>query len=385
MPYLFLLLLPLAIILSWCLTIFIRLQNQVDKKLTKKLQSTYLTGLNYLLDNKPDKFVDNFIKVIQIDKDTFEAHLALGIVFRRQGEFERAIHIHQSLVAKPQLTRQLRIEAMLELGKDYLCAGMLDRAEGLFLEVVELGEQVKDALSYLLDIYQQEKNWLLAIATAEKIRRSIKQDMRPAIANYYCELALQAKQRAESSSVVYKYLEKASEIDSKSVRASLLLAELEMRAQNYLAAIKLYLGVKRQDIAYLTEVIEPLAICCRQLNREKDLISYLHEFYNLLPNPRFAVAIARHMQSKAAYDFLLEQIQLHPSLQGIIALFKIKSTLQPEFQSDLIVINQLLEKFYQTKASYQCVKCGYKDKALTWLCPSCRTWNTVKPINQLEI
>lgn len=186
----------------------------------------YLLGLNFLLNEEPDKAVDVFIKMLEVDSDTVETHLALGSLFRRRGEVDRAIRIHQNLIARPHLDKQQRIQALMALGQDYMRAGVLDRAERIFLEVVENGSETGPSLHYLLDIYQQEKAWDQAVLIARKIAVSTGEAMQSNIAHYYCELALEARM-ANDNDLARRHLRKALTIDKKCVRASLLQGDLE--------------------------------------------------------------------------------------------------------------------------------------------------------------
>jgi len=147
------LLLPLAALSGW-LAARRRQENSVSDP---TFPSDYFKGINYLLNEQPDKAVDVFIKMLEVDTDTVETHLALGSLFRRRGEVDRAIRIHQNLIARPNLTKSQRIESLRELGQDYLRAGVLDRAENLFLELTGMGED--ECFVYLLEIYQQQREW----------------------------------------------------------------------------------------------------------------------------------------------------------------------------------------------------------------------------------
>ncbi len=147
------------------------------------LPRDYFIGLKYLIDEQPDKAVDIFIKMLEVNSDTVETHLALGGLFRRRGEVNRAIRIHQNLIARPQLVKGQRVQALSELAQDYMRAGVLDRAENLFLELLELDKGNEANFRYLLHIYEQQKDWEQAITIARKLH-----NMQPAIAHYYCEL-----------------------------------------------------------------------------------------------------------------------------------------------------------------------------------------------------
>ncbi|MCK5360007.1 MAG: lipopolysaccharide assembly protein LapB, partial [Gammaproteobacteria bacterium] len=162
-PVWLLLLLPLAAISGWIAS---RQDERIrSRKCGADIPSDYFKGLNLLLNEQPDKAIEVFIKVLEVDSETVETHLMLGNLFRRRGEIERATRIHQNLIARPKLDRYQCSQALFELAQDYLKAGLLDRAENLLLEYAEVEKDPEPALRQLLYVYQQEKEWDQAIAT----------------------------------------------------------------------------------------------------------------------------------------------------------------------------------------------------------------------------
>src|SRR5688572_10977069 len=232
---LWLLLIFIAIFSAWYLGYRSRQENGNPQKLN--LPRDYLIGLNFLLNEEPDKAVDIFIKMLEVDSETVETHLAVGKLFRRRGEVDRAIRIHQNLIARPQLDKNYREQSLFALGQDYLSAGVLDRAERIFLELAEVKSFAASALHALLDIYQQEKSWENAISTAKKLAQASKKSMHLGIAHYYCELAetVFAKGQIEQAN---QYVKEALDSDQECVRASLLLARFEMHKNDYKSALR---------------------------------------------------------------------------------------------------------------------------------------------------
>lgn len=385
MPPWLLLLLPLAAISGWWAA------RRAQLRLTDanaSLPRDYFVGLNYLLNEQPDKALDIFIKMIDVDSDTVETHLALGNLFRRRGEVERAIRIHQNLIARPHLGKQYRIQALLELGQDYLRAGVFDRAEKLFLEVVEMGEQTTPSLQYLLDIYQQEKDWEQAIKIAQQLERSSNQDMQPVIAHYYCEIAERAWQH-KNIEQVERYIKRALAVDRNCVRASLLEAESEMVATRYKSAIRACKRIKTQDPDFLIEAIPLLMTSYERLHDEVGAVNYLRQC--LEEHPRisivliFAEQLQRTQSSRVAADFLAEQLRRRPSIRGLANLIELHlMNVDSSARDSLTVLRNLMEQLLQGKPNYQCRHCGYTAKMLSWQCPSCKEWNAVKPIHGLE-
>ena len=269
MPLLFLLL-PVAAICGWYAGR--RVSRKQSPRLPYTIHRDYFKGLNYLINEQPDKAVDVFIKLLEVDSDTVETHLALGSLFRRRGEVDRAIRIHQNLIARPQLAKQHRLHALSELGQDYLRAGVLDRAERLFLELVELGEGNQSSLRFLLRIYQQEKDWHKAIEIAHKLQTP-SEPMHSIIAQYYCELAEQMIKKGRVDQIL-NYLKRAQAIDHSCVRASLIRARLEYDTQRYKESIRCYKRVIDQDPDYISEIVAPLSECYQELAEEEKLVTY---------------------------------------------------------------------------------------------------------------
>src|SRR5205085_5568566 len=190
---------------------------------SRSLPRSYFKGLNFLLNEQPDKAIEAFIEVVKVDPETIELHFALGSLFRRRGEYDRAIRMHQNLLERADLADDQRVTALAELGQDYLKAGILDRAEEVFKKL-EKSAQAAAARTHLLEIYEQEKDWNRAI----EMQRSLDADPRE-LAQYYCELA--ASEAASSRpDAARKHLEAALEANRKCVRASLQLGDLEKDA-----------------------------------------------------------------------------------------------------------------------------------------------------------
>nr|WP_232220581.1 lipopolysaccharide assembly protein LapB [Legionella tunisiensis] len=255
-----------------------------EKGFDNRLSREYVVGLNYLLNEQPDKAVDVFIKLLEVDSETVETHLALGSLFRRRGEVDRAIRIHQNLIARPQLSLVERKEALMALGQDYMSAGVFDRAERIFLEVVEQGGSRETySLQGLLAIYQQEKAWEKALEVIKKLELSLGQSMHMQAAHYYCEIANQAL-KSNSVDKAQNAIKQALIIDKMSVRASLMQASLDMQNARYKQAIRSLKRVPQQDPEFLSEIIEPLVICHRELDAMDECVEYLQQ--TLVEHPR---------------------------------------------------------------------------------------------------
>ena len=376
------LLLPVAAASGWFAARRSRLRATPGR--SGDLSSDYFRGLNYLLNEQPDKAIEVFIKMVEVDSDTVETHLALGNLFRRRGEVDRAIRIHQNLIARPTLNRDQRAQALLELGEDYMKAGLFDRAENLFLELTELNSHTERALRHLLDIYQQEQDWEKAIEIARRLEVISGTPMHDVVAQYYCELAQRALQDRDSGLALHN-IKRALTFDRNCARASILLGELEVAKGDCKAAIRAYRKVADQDIEYLPEVIKPLRICYRDVGQTDAYDAFLRESLQHYDGISPILALAEEIRARdgeqAAVDFVIEQLRRRPSVRGLRWL--INQSLDQsagEARDTLTILHDLATKLLEGKAVYECHRCGFAGKQLHWQCPSCKSWNSVKPI-----
>ena len=363
--------------------------RDTDNPNNSPLARDYFTGLNYLLNEEPDKAVDVFIKVLDVDNNTVETHQALGNLFRRRGEVARAIRIHQNIIARPNLGSEQRVQALLALGRDYMSAGVFDRAERLFLEVVDMGgAQTINGLRSLLDIYQQERSWEQAISIAQRLENAGDESKHIEISHYLCELAIQARNKS-SNELCRKYLKRALSINKNCVRASMLLAELEMQEGRYKAALKSFKRAQQQDPDFIHEMIEPLIQCYEHLGNESDLLDYLKNSLDDYPSASVALSVAQRIRqqfgNEAAIDFLIDQLRKYPSLRGLRCLIQLHlDGIEGKVKEKLEVLKDLTDKLLESKPIYRCSSCGFAGKAMRWFCPGCKSWGHVKPIHGLE-
>lgn len=380
------LLLPIAAFSGWYLA---RRQDAPSKKRIYKPAHEYFLGLNYLLNEQPDKAVDVFIKLLEVDSETVETHLALGSLFRRRGETDRAIRIHQNLIARPQLLPHQKTAALMALGQDYMRAGFFDRAEKIFKELAKnKGKHQVESLEKLIEIYQREKEWTACIETSKKLESITGTKLDVQVAHYYCEWA-EISLSLKNYHDVYQYLKNAFYADKNSVRASLLLGKLEQDKKNYKAAIKAFKQIKKQDPDYLSEVIDPLIFCYQQIKKETECVVYFKETMQEYPRVPFLFFLASQIKQnigvEQALDFLAEQLEKHPSVKGINQLIAWHlETTYGKVRTKLQVLYDMTNKLLSDKPIYRCIQCGFGGKHLHWLCPSCKEWSTMKPIHGLE-
>lgn len=343
----------------------------------------YFIGLNYLINEQPDKAVDVFIKLLDVDRDTIETHLALGSLYRRRGEVDRAIRIHQNLISRSQLADSQRIQALHELAQDYLRAGVLDQAERIFLQLVDENKEVISSLRYLMSIYQQQKDWSQAIKIAQDLEQATCEPMKPIIAHYHCEIADLHFQKNKLQDADDTYTQ-ALHIDKNCVRASLASAKIAMLREDYEEAIQNFKRVKIQDADYLSETIPPIRMCYERLAKIDDLIAYLQECLAQHPRVAIMIAISEYLQqqqgNRAAINFIAQQLHRHPSLRGLDRLIDLYFTIsEGDAKDKLLLLRSLVATLLAEKPSYRCIDCGFATSTLYWLCPGCKHWNTVRP------
>lgn len=349
----------------------------------------YFQGLNYVLNEQPDKAIEIFCKMMEVDNETLETHYALGNLFRRRGEVDRAIRIHQNLIARPNLDQRQRALALLELGLDYMRAGLFDRAEHLFKELVELRLHLRPAQENLLAIYEQEKDWRNAIEVARQLQRHTPQDIHIVIAQYHCELAEHAVRENHASEAI-THINQAFAADPDCVRASLLLGGIEAQAGRWKAALKAYNRVVQQDIDYLPEVLTPIQTGYRALHNPEGLYAFLDtlldRYDGVSPVLLMTDLIAERDGEAAAAAFIAEQTRTKPSLRGIARFVELRLPhASDELRESLATVRQLTQGLLASRPTYACSHCGFRARALHWHCPGCQSWATIKPFRGIQL
>jgi lipopolysaccharide assembly protein B len=383
--YLFMLL-PIAALSGW----YIGRRDRPGKLSYRGMEIPldYIKGLNYLLNEQPDKAIDVFIQMLDVNSDTVETHLALGSLFRRRGEVDRAIRIHQNLIARPTLNVEQRTQALNELGQDYMRAGLLDRAEALFKELVESGPHTILALNQLIDIYQQEKDWEKAIEAARLLAIKTGKSQDNVIAHYYCEMAEHELRDNELNKAI-KLIKRALSTDHRCARASILEGDVEVQLGNYKSAIRAYRRIEDQDPDYIPEILESMTSCYRALNRIDDMVIYLHEILERQGGISVMLTLAELLRERegdtVSAEFIARYLEHKPSLRGMDRLIElaIKNIRDPA-KDKLEALKKVTSQLLVNNPVYKCDHCGFHGKTLHWQCPGCKSWNTVKPIQGVE-
>jgi len=382
--YSVLILLPVAAVSGW----FFAKAGPGEYDSNINVHPEYFKGLNHVLNEQPDKAIEVFIKMVEIDSETVETHFALGNLFRRRGEVDRAIRIHQNLIARPALNKEQRSLALLELGMDYMKSGLLDRAEGLFKELIEIDAYATQAFAGLLEIYQQEKDWENAIIVADRLQSNTDFSLNATIAHFNCEIAcLHLEKNKNKAAKVF--LRRALNSDPNCVRASIIEAEIEYRSGKIKNAIRAYKRVEKQDPDYISEIIQPLHICYSDLDKLDELKLYLSEIFEESGGSSTLLALTRMIDEtqgeESAIKTLSSELKKRPTVRGVDQLVEYTvSKANGELLDHLKTIKELTEKLLDGRTSYKCLFCGFDARSLHWQCPGCKKWNTVKPIQGVE-
>jgi lipopolysaccharide biosynthesis regulator YciM len=383
-PEIIFLLLPVAAFSGWLLGR--KGHKNRSHKVRKEVSDQYFKGLNYLLSDQDDKAIDLFIKISEFSEDTIEVQFALANLFKKRGEVDRAIRIHQNLIAKPSLDRHYHNMAVHELALDYLKAGLFDRAESLFLEVRNVPAHKISAHKHLIEIYQQEKEWEQAISIAQSILRE-QPKTKVSVAHYYCELAEYAITKMEYK-IANRYIKQALAMDSKCARASILEGRVFFLNNQVKKAIKSFKNVEHQDPELISEIIKPLYQCFNELRTNNDDFAiYIKSILEKHDSVSIAIAIADLRLSDEHNDkvsqLLDDYLLTHPSILSIKHFIESDDFKQHD-NSTYKPIKNIISRLWTDEITYQCRSCGLHTKNLHWQCPGCKTWSSIKPIHQFD-
>ena len=376
---LWLLVLPVFFGLGW---VAARIDIKHLLKESQALPRSYFKGLNFLLNEQPDQAIEAFIEAARVDPETIELHFALGNLFRRRGETDRAIRVHQNLIDRDGLTQTQRLHALSELGQDYLKAGLLDRAEEIFIKLRDT-ERTEEALKNLLEIYQQEKEWAKAIAVAEAMPNHSDHLWQKEIAEFRCEMA-SSEILNGNHELARELLDAALAANRKCVRATLLQGDLAMKVGAGETAIEHWKRIEQQSPVYLSLVAEKLMAAHVQLGRMAQGRELLRNWLERHPSLDLLDAVFRveldNEGPEAAYALVREELRRNPTLLGLDKLLEAQILVAPvERRADLELIKNLIHNHTRRVARYRCDACGFKARQFYWRCPGCGGWETYPP------
>jgi len=355
----------------------------------KALPAEYFKGLNYLITNQHDKAIESFGEAVQSNTDSFELHFALGSLLRRRGEVDRAIHLHQDLLKNPDLGKQQRLAVNAELAQDYLKAGLFDRAETLF-ESLDDERYRQPALRALLEIYVREREWERAIKAATSLEQLSGVSFRTEVANYYCELAINAKLE-DNHGFANELLNKALDENKACVRANVLLGEMASDTQDYAQAVTYWKHIELQNPEYLTLVASKLLHAYKALDQTEtglNLLRQYHNTYHLAPIQ--AVLFESTLSEEGAKEAAVmarESLIKSPNLHTIDQLLQAKilldeqqtaeDALQEDHQQDRQLMQQTIHHAIEQNLIYACDQCGFQARYHHWQCPACNAWESL--------
>jgi lipopolysaccharide biosynthesis regulator YciM len=355
---------------------------------SRTLPRGYFKGLNFLLNEQPDKAIDAFIEIVQLDPETADMHFALGNLFRRRGETERAIRVHQNLLSRPDLPQEQQVHAQYELGMDYLKAGLLDRAEETFNKLIDTQYAVQ-ARRALLEIFQREKEWPRAIEAALGLQESGAGSRQKEVAQFYCELAQDALVHMHPEDAL-PLLEKSLQADRTNVRATMLVGDAQLAQGDVEGALLTWRRVEQQSVPHVALVAQRLMDGYRKVGRPQEgvnlLKSYLEQASSIDLIEVVYKAVLELDGVDAAKQLVSEELRRTPTLLGLDKLLEARLMDAPaNLVPELSMVKNLVHGYTQKLARYQCSHCGFKARQFYWHCPGCSRWETYPPRRTEEL
>jgi len=351
---------------------------------SRAVPRSYFKGLNYLLNDQPDKAIEAFLEVAKMDPDTLELHFALGDLFRRRGEVDRAIRIHQDLLERADLNQEARTKATYELGRDFHKAGLLDRAEAMFHRL-ETGVYAREALGHLLDIQVLTKEWEPAIQTAARLEKLGMPTLSADVAHYYCELAQVARLKNDHAQARV-HLQAAVQQNPRSARAWSMLGDLEVESGNDAAAIASWRRIEEVNPSFLPLVAERLMAAHERLGKGADGVALLRHYLERQPSDDLLHLLFQIVASRQgwaeAQQLAAEELRRHPSLRALDDYLQAYNTLLPTDapqRQESQIAQDLVQRQVALEARYHCGHCGFKARQFFWQCPACAHWETIAP------
>jgi lipopolysaccharide biosynthesis regulator YciM len=350
------------------------------------LNIDYLKGLNFLLNEQTDQALEHFLRMVRVDAKTIETHFALGSLFRRRGEVDRAIRIHQNIIARPDLASEQRDQALYSLAKDYLAAGLLDRAEKLFVRLSQGSRYQVQASDALCGIYEQEREWEKAIEAGKRLEVLGGRSLALQIAHYYCELAEAAAAAGDYASA-RQYVKNAQAGRPRTMRGALTRAHIARDTNDSKTALKLYHRIIDETTYLIAETLPEIVAIYTRENEVAELERALKAM--LAKNPDMAslvayTAIVNDIGGIPVIDECVEHYMLNePTLGEFVELQRL-SDQKGEADSAFAKVRGALSKLAAATPRYQCQECGFSSQRLLWQCPSCRDWETQRPASRVQ-
>ncbi|GAA6171868.1 lipopolysaccharide assembly protein LapB [Colwellia sp. KU-HH00111] len=381
------LLLPVAMAYGWFMG-----RNSIkqkDQSIKQDLSIKYSTGLNYLLSNQKDKAIDSLLDALKVEDDSVEAHFAMANLFRKRGELDRALKVHEHLVRHGNLPTKDKQQAVFELGKDFLSAGLYDRAEKMFNKLLKSPDYGLKSLAYLLQIFQSTKDWQQGISHKKLIIKYKDKRLLHTLANFYCELATTALEKDKFIEVL-ELLEQALKLDPNSCRANWLMAKIYENHQQCELACQCYQDIYQQDKEFFPDVIESMQQCYLHLDAGSEFFKFIKKVYDETASSTALITYLGHVEKKhghnKAKEFMLSALKRRPTIRGFKHFVKMQMnhTNDLDNNTSLDLITELISEYLKVKHRYSCRNCGFNSSTHYWSCPSCHEWEQLKPVRGLE-
>ncbi len=372
--------LPLAFVLGWLASRFDLHQLRVENRRTPK---AYFKGLNFLLNEQQDQAIDAFIEAVQHDPDTSELHFALGNLFRRRGEYERAVRVHEHLLSRGDLSQADRQRAQHALALDYLKAGLLDHAEKALLKLEGTPFEPQARLALLAN-YERSRDWVQAAGIAAKLNDTDAGSFSTRLAHYLCEQAA-APWTAGDLTQAQALLEQAMRIAPSAPRPHLELANLLSQQGQHDAACTL-LQAALQEAPVATPLIAPnLAESAAACGRAPEVLAQLREIYTQAPSLDVLEAIVKleattGTPDMAARDWYVRHLEREPSLVAAAKWIAGEKLEHEQFHPQ---VQRALDHAVKPLTRYRCAACGFEAKLHFWHCPGCQAWDSY-PARRVE-
>lgn len=346
--------------------------------INRQITSQYSKGLKFLLDREEDQGLEHLINLLEVSADSVEHYLTLATMFRRRGELDRAIKIHELLLKQPSLDAATLENIVIELAEDYTMAGLFDSAEHHLLKLLSHGNC--RAIELLFGIYQQTSDWQKGVSLYESYPKLfIKSQQKIAVANFYCELALE-KQNT-------KIIKKSLNLDQLVVRPLFELGKSAHNRGDYVKAISYWRDLLIQSPFYAPIFIYELEQCYQQLNLLSDFEKLIVAEVNrggVMIKIRYCKFLIESEQTEEAILFLSQSLQKHPNIRGFSYLLELVASKNSDINDLISKLNQLVQSYIATKSEFQCKHCGFTSHTLYWSCPSCKHWESIVPSRGLD-
>jgi lipopolysaccharide biosynthesis regulator YciM len=364
-----------------------RFGERDEEEAPPPLNIDYLKGLNFLLNEQTDQALEHFLKMVRVDDKTIETHFALGSLFRRRGEVDRAIRIHQNIIARPDLASEQRDQALFSLAKDYLAAGLLDRAESMFARLAEGSRYQVQALEALCGIYEQERDWEKAIDAGKRLEVLGGKSLALQIAHYYCELA-EAAAGSGDFAAARQFVKNAQAGRPRTMRGALTRAHIARDTDDSKTALKLYHRIIDENTYLIAEALPEIVAIYTREDQLDELERALEALLKQHPERASLVAytaIVNDIGGIPVIDDCVERYMLdEPTLAEFVDLHQLASRENGEDDTAFVKVRGALSKLATSTPRYQCQECGFSSQRLLWQCPSCRDWETQRPASRVQ-